>query len=182
MNAELHLRSAKLSDVPALDRLIPVSVRALHASVYSPAQIEAALGVIFAVDRQLIRDGTYYVVEAAGGVIACGGWSRRRLEFGGDSRRGDGEDDGLDPKRHPGRIRAFFVHPSWARRGIGRELVRVSEEAMRLAAFTESTLVATIAGEPLYASQGYRVTAREALPLDGGLSLPVIRMTKRLLP
>src|SRR6185503_5453073 len=100
----------------------PASVRALQAPYYSPAQMEAALGPVFGVDRQLIRDGTYFVIEREGGILGCGGWSKRRSLYGGDANRIE-PDPELDPKLHPARVRAFFVHPDWARRGIGRSIM-----------------------------------------------------------
>jgi N-acetylglutamate synthase-like GNAT family acetyltransferase len=112
------IRLARDSDMEALERLIPLSVRTLQASVYTSAQMEAALGPVFGVDRQLIRDGTYLVVENDGVIVGCGGWSRRKAVFGGDRER-PGEDAALDPAIDPARIRGFFVHPDWARRGIG---------------------------------------------------------------
>ena len=179
MAPSISIRLACLQDVPALERLIPLSVRGLQSTVYSPEQIEAALGLVFAVDRQLIRDGTYYVVEQGGVVIAGGGWSRRRAVCGGDPLRGD-DDESLDPAKEPGRIRAFFVHPEYARRGIGRALLLTCENAMRDASFCEAILVATLVGEPLYASNGYVVLEHESVPLSGGLALPVVRMGRHL--
>src|SRR5436190_1447558 len=112
-------RLAQEKDIPELEALIPLSVRALQASHYSSAQMEAALGPVFGVDRQLIRDGTYFVAEQDGTVVGCGGWSRRRSLYGGDRGR-ESEDELLDPQQAAARVRAFFVHPAWARRGIGR--------------------------------------------------------------
>src|SRR5476649_1357351 len=112
-------RLARMDDVPVLGELIPLSVRSLQAAHYSPAQMEAALGPVFGVDRQLINDGTYFVVEHSGHVVGCGGWSRRRAVFGSNRAR-PAEDAALDPAHDPARIRAFFVHPDWVRRGIGR--------------------------------------------------------------
>src|SRR5438445_7074030 len=107
--------------------------------------MEAALGPVFGVDRQLISDGTYFVVEHSGHIVGCGGWSRRRAVFGGDRAR-VGEDAALDPARDPARIRAFFIHPDWARQGIGRALLQPCEAALNAADFREAVLVATLAG------------------------------------
>lgn len=175
------LRLAELADAPALEELIALSVEGLQADSYSPAQRAAALGPVFGVDRQLILDGTYFVVEADGGIVGCGGWSRRRAMYGGDRAR-DGEDAPLDPQHDPARIRAFFVHPHWARRGIGRALLQSCEEAIRAAGFIRAELVATLPGEPLYTSVGYGVIERYDAPLKDGLSLPVVRMGKTLSP
>ena len=172
-------RLARDEDVPALEALIPISVRGLQASHYSPAQMEAALGPVFGVDRQLIRDKTYFVVKDAGGIVGCGGWSRRRSLYGSDSGRGE-EDAALNPQQDAARVRAFFTHPAWARRGIGRSLMVACEKAIAEAGFRRVNIVATLPGEALYASFGYMVAERGEIPLAGGLTLPVVRMTKAL--
>ena len=141
--------------------------------------MEAALGPIFGVDRQLIRDGTYFVAEQDREIVGCGGWSRRKALFGGDRGRA-GEDVALDPKCDPARIRAFFVHPALARRGIGRSILVACEQAILAAGFCTVDLVAPLAGEPLYAAFGYAAVERYEIALAGGLSLPVVRMTKFL--
>ena len=172
-------RLAREEDIPALEALIPISVRALQAPYYSTAQIEAALGAVFGVDRQLIRDGTYFVVEHDAEIVGCGGWSKRKSMYGGDSVRA-GEDAQLDRHRDPARVRAFFVHPVWARRGIGRSIMVACERAIIEAGFRSVDIVATLAGEPLYASFGYAVVERYEIAMTGGLRLPVIRMTRNM--
>ena len=174
------LRQARERDIPALAALIPLSVRSLQAAHYSPAQMDAALGSVFGVDRELIRDGTYFVVENAGALIGCGGWSRRRSLFGGDAGRAAGESALLDPARDPARIRAFFVHPEWARRGIGRQILSACEQAIAQARFRSIELVATLAGEPLYAAFSFTAVERYDIALPDGLELPVVRMIKVL--
>jgi GNAT superfamily N-acetyltransferase len=178
---DFTLRLATERDIATLEALIPLSVRVLQAGSYSAAQMEAALGPVFGVDRQLIRDGTYFVAESVAGVVGCGGWSRRRAEFGGDRARAS-EDVAIDPTRDPARIRAFFVHPDWTRRGMGRAILSACESAARSAGFRQAVLVATLAGEPLYAACGYAVAERYEVALPGGLGLPVVRMTKPLDP
>jgi GNAT superfamily N-acetyltransferase len=173
-------RLATDADIPALEILIPLSVRGLQGAHYSAAQMEAALGPVFGVDRQLIRDGTYFVVEDAGQMVGCGGWSKRRTLYGGDRDRA-GEDAELNPEVDPARIRAFFVHPEWARRGIGRSMLLQCEAAALKAGFRHAELVATLTGEALYARFGYAVIERCEAPMANGLSLPVLRMAKRLL-
>ena len=172
------LRLARMDDVPVLEELIPLSVRALQAAHYSPAQMDAALGPVFGVDRQLIADGTYFVVEEAGRIVGCGGWSRRKAVFGGDRAR-SGEDELIDPARDPARIRAFFVHPDFARRGIGRAILAACEEAVLAAGFQSAELVATLAGEPLYSAFAYEVAERCEVPMCDGLTLPVVKMRKQ---
>jgi N-acetylglutamate synthase-like GNAT family acetyltransferase len=172
------LRLANENDVPSLEKLIPLSVRTLQSPYYSAAQMEAALGPVFGVDRQLIRDGTFFVAEQSGQIIGCGGWSKRRASFGGDQHRNPDERDQLNPKIDAARIRAFFIHPDWARRGIGRSILLACEAAARAAGFTRIELVATLAGEPLYAAFGYSVIERFEIPLSGGLKLPAVSMAK----
>jgi GNAT superfamily N-acetyltransferase len=174
------IRPAHERDIPALEELIALSVRTLLAPHYAPAVLAASLGPAFGVDAQLIRDGTYFVVEDAGQIVACGGWSRRRTAYGGDRDRASEEDPPLDSARDPARIRAFFVHPRWARCGLGRSLLVASEDAARAAGFSTAMLVATLAGEKLYAAFGYTAVERYDSPLPGGLPLPVVRMTKTL--
>jgi GNAT superfamily N-acetyltransferase len=170
-------RLARENDAPQLEELIRVSSRELQAPYYSTAQIESALGPIFAVDYQLIRDETYFVVENENTIVACGGWSKRKSLYGGDKGRPI-EDAMLDPQRDAARIRAFFVDPSWARRGIGKSLLKACEEAIVSAEFLKAELVATLAGEPLYAAFGYAVVERYEIPMEKGLRLPVVRMSK----
>lgn len=175
------LRLASDADIPWIEALIPVSVRGLQSGHYSPEQMDAAIGPVFGVDRQLIRDGTYLVAEAEGRIVGAGGWSRRRSLYGGDAGR-LGEDPLLDPSRDAARVRAFFVHPTWARRGIGRGILIACEEAAVRAGFGRVDIVATLAGEPLYAACGYAVVARDVVLLPGGLTLPVVRMSRGLRP
>jgi GNAT superfamily N-acetyltransferase len=170
-------RLAREDDIPALEQLIPLSVRGLQVAHYSPAQMEAALGPVFGVDRQLIRDGTYFVVESERQFVGCGGWSKRGSLFGGDHGRAE-TDRELDPARDAARIRAFFVHPAWSRRGIGRSIMVACERAIIEAGFRRVDIVATLTGEPLYAAFGYTVIERYEIPIPGGLTLPAVRMTK----
>jgi len=179
LKAEWELRLAREADIPALELLIPISVRSLQAGNYSAAQMQAALGPVFGVDRQLIDDGTYFVAEQSARIIACGGWSRRKAMFGGHRHRA-GADTLIDREREPARIRAFFVHPDWARRGIGRNILSACEAAIREAGFKSIELVATLTGESLYAACGYEVIECYDAPIPDGLSLPVVRMAKRL--
>src|SRR5688572_565364 len=158
------LRIAREEDAPALERLIERVTRTSLARCYSEAQLTVALGPVFGLDRQLIRDGTYFVVEDAGEIIACGGWSKRLAVYGGDRER-TGADAELNPQTDAARGRAFFVHPAWERRGIGRALLEASESAIRAAGFTRVELAATLAGEALYARHGYAVAERYDAPM-----------------
>src|SRR5919197_91177 len=150
----LQIRTATNQDIPALEDLISNSVRNLSKEHYTEQQIEGALIYIFGVDTQLIADETFYVAETAGLIVGCGGWSKRKTLFGGDQAKA-GEDSTLDPEVEPARIRAFFVHPAWARRGVGTLILNACEEAAIKAGFSELELVATLPGEPFYMSFGY---------------------------
>lgn len=176
---EWSLRLARNSDIPELEALIERSVRELQAADYSAAQMEGALGSVFGVDRQLIRDKTYFVVEQEGAIIACGGWSKRQSLFGSDAAR-TAEDALLDPLQDAARIRAFFVHPEHARRGLGRAILLACEEAIRAARFRSIELVATLPGVPFYRAFQYEEGEHSEVPLANGLSLPVVRMSKNL--
>lgn len=174
---EWRLRRAGPEDATALGELIRLSVHGLQSSHYSVAQREAALGPVFGVDHQLIADGTYFVAVAGAKLVAAGGWSRRAARFGGSAGRPDsGPAEWLDPGSAAARIRAFFVHPDWARRGLGRALLARCESEIQAAGFRSAEIVATLAGEPLYAAGGYRVTARTTIALPDGLALPVVHM------
>ena len=173
------LRLACADDIPELETLIGRSVRELQSPYYSPAQMEGALGSVFGVDRQLIRDGTYFVAERESAIIACGGWSKRASLFGSDAAR-TVEDALLDPLRDAARIRAFFVHPEHARHGLGRAILFACENAIRAARFRSIELVATLPGVPFYLAFDYAAGERYEVPLGNGLSLPVVRMSKNL--
>lgn len=185
MHESTHIRCATTSDIPALTALIDLSVRGLQAKDYSPTQIDLALKTVYGVDTQLIADGTYFVVEAtlangSGRVLAgCGGWSKRKTLFGGDAwtRR---ENDLLNPARDAAKIRAFFVHPEWARRGIGTMILDACEAAAREAGFGRCEMGATLTGVPFYRSKGYAELEWIEVPLPRGESLPIIRMAKSL--
>jgi GNAT superfamily N-acetyltransferase len=175
------LRVATMADVPALAALIEESARALSVGWYAPDELEAAVAHVFGVDTQLVADGTYYVIDAPDGPAAAGGWSARRTLFGGDQMKG-AEDPRLDPATEPARIRAFFVHPRWARRGLGRRLYAECERAALAAGFRAFELMATRPGEPLYAALGFEVVERVPLTLPGGVVVPFARMRRAIGP
>jgi N-acetylglutamate synthase-like GNAT family acetyltransferase len=179
----LTVRQARPSDIPALQQLIRASVLSLQAADYTAEQLELALERVFGVDTQLIEDGTYFVAEARvddDQVIAgCGGWSKRRTLYGSDQCAGR-EDDLLDPQRDAAKIRAFFVHPAWARRGVGSAILEVCETAATAAGFHRVEMGATLTGVPLYLARGYVEGERRQVPLVAGLSLPIVHMEKQL--
>lgn len=181
-DAEVRFRLATREDIPRIGPLIEASVRGLSVREYSRSQMDQALGTWLGLDTQLIADETYFVVEPAGepGVLAaCGGWSRRRTPYGSDAR--PGRDDALlDPKTEAAKIRAFFVHPDWARRGIGSRLLELCETAARAEGYTRCEMGATLPGIPLYRRHGYVEGERVELPLANGESLPIVKMEKSL--
>jgi GNAT superfamily N-acetyltransferase len=178
-DATFTLRLATLDDVHALESLIAESVRVLQAPDYSTEQREAALGTVFGVDTQLIRDGTYFVIETATEIVACGGWSRRRTLFGSDQQAGR-EDVLLNPNTEAARIRAFFVRPRWERRGLGTRIMQACESAARAEGFHRLQLGSTLTGVALYRSQGFIAEREIEATLPGGLKLPVVLMSKIL--
>jgi GNAT superfamily N-acetyltransferase len=176
----LTLRLATLDDLPALRELIDASVRGLGAGYYTPAQIASSLKYVFGPDTQLIRDETYYVIEAVDqSLAAAGGWSRRATLYGGDQLKPN-DDPLLDPAVDLARIRAFFVHPNYARRGLARQLFERCQSDAARAGFKAFTLTSTLPGEPLYRALGFVEEYRSAPELPDGETLPVIRMTRPL--
>jgi len=173
------LRVATLEDVPALRALIARSIRALGAADYSSEQIDTALQSAFGVDTALIRDGTYFVVASANGeLLACGGWSRRRTLFGSDSRA-ERDESWLDPATEPAKIRAFFVDPTHARRGLGRAILERSEREAREGGFSAFALMATLPGVPFYERCGYVAAEPIIHSLPGGLAIRFVPMSKQ---
>ena len=175
----MELRIAGRSDIPRLGELIELSGRALSAGYYSPEQADAITRHVFGVDTQLVDDRTYFVIEHDNQLVACGGWSRRRTLFGGDQTKA-GLDPLLDPLTEPARVRAFFVHPSMARRGLGRQLMETCIAKARQAGFRSLELVATLPGEPLYLASGFVVVERFELDLPDGIRVPVSRMRRAI--
>jgi GNAT superfamily N-acetyltransferase len=173
------LRPAQLSEIAALNRLIAASARILSKDYYSPPQIEALIAQVFGVDTQLIEDGTYYVIERGGELVACGGWSHRRTLFGGDQAKSADNAD-LDPRTEAARIRAFFVQPVAARRGLGRRLLSHCEGRAQIASFHRIELMATLPGEPLYRALGYEPLERVWYPLHGCEAVEFVRMGRSL--
>jgi GNAT superfamily N-acetyltransferase len=179
MPPDLILRLATPADAPAIAALIERSVHGLQAGDYTRAQREAAIGQVFLVDHGLIADGAYFVVEATGGRLAgAGGWSNRKALHGAHVHGDTGER--IDPAIEPARIRAYFVDPDFARRGVGSAILRACEDAARAHGFTRAVLGATLTGVPFYARHGYLEQGREEVALPGGQSLTVVHMGRPL--
>ncbi len=175
----LEVRKAIPEDIAVLNELVRESVLGLGAADYSSEQLASALRYLFGIDSRLVEDGTYYVVEAEKRPVASGGWSRRRTLFGGDQYAARA-DDLLDPQTEPARIRAFFVHPDWARRGLGRLLLLECEGAASRSGFRRLELMATLTGVPLYERTGFRIVTTLDLELPDGVRFPLTRMGKEL--
>jgi len=174
----IALRTARIEDREAIDALIAHSARVLSAGFYGEDQVASLLRFVFGADTQLIRDGTYCVGHTdAGALVAAGGWSRRRTLYGGDVMKA-AEDPLLDPVREAARIRAFFVHPDWARQGLGRRIFGRCLQAARAAGFRTLALVATLPGEPLYRALGFQLKERFDLALPDGVTVPVAHMVR----
>ena len=173
----LYLRTAGEEDIPALQTLIPLSVRALSHGYYTPIQIESSIRYVFGVDHQLIIDRTYFLVETADGAgpVGCGGWSYRQTLYGRDQMKAQA-DPVLDPERDAARIRAFFVHPASARRGVGNMLMHACLEAIARTNFRSVELAATLPGEPLYRKWGFAAVERFEQTLPDGVCIPFVRM------
>jgi GNAT superfamily N-acetyltransferase len=178
------LRLATVADIPALHALIEASVRGLQAGDYTPAQIEGALGTVLGLDTQLLADQTYFVAEAFDPdatahrrLAGCGGWSKRKTLFGAD-RASVREPELLDPAVDAAKVRAIFVHPAFARRGLGSLILATVEAAARAAGFTRYEMGSTLTGVPLYRLKGYVEVERIAVPLPNGEALPVVKMVK----
>jgi len=166
-----------MQDRAAIEDLIARSTRALTSGVYSPRQVESALRALLGVDTQLIRDGTYYVAVAGGVLVGCGGWSRRRTLYGGDAR-GDRDAAELDPHKDAARIRAFFVDPDCARKGIGRAILERCESEARRRGFARFELMAMLSGVDFYLAHGYAPGALVQHELERGLAIGLLPMSK----
>jgi len=173
----MTVRLATIADVPALQELIELSARSLSVGFYTPAQIDAAVKHVFGVDTQLIADRTYYVIPGVAGPAATGGWSARRTLYGGDQMK-SADDPMLDPATDAARIRAFFVHPDWARRGLARQIYFACERAAYTAGFRQFELMATLPGEPLYRALGFTAVEHVVATVADGLVIPFVRMTR----
>jgi GNAT superfamily N-acetyltransferase len=186
----IRIRVATSGEVPLLRELIEASVRQLQAHDYTEKQREAALRTVFGVDSQLIADGTYLVADASAiantvagahakpAIAGCGGWSKRKTLFGGDQWSAR-EDSLLDPARDAAKIRAFFIHPAWARQGVGTLILDACENAARAAGFTRFEMGATLTGVKLFGAKGYAPVKRMDVLLDNGEVLPIVQMEKR---
>ncbi|HJP62736.1 MAG TPA: GNAT family N-acetyltransferase [Mucilaginibacter sp.] len=173
------IRVATINDIPQLLELIVLSARGLSTGYYTPAETESAIKYVFGVDTQLIKDGTYFVVEEDEMMIACGGWSKRNTLFGGDQYKTEA-DPLLNPATDAARVRAFFVHPDNARKGVGQLLINACEQAAIANGFNRMEMGATLPGVPFYAKMGYTEMEQIKLPLPDGEEMGIVKMGKAL--
>jgi GNAT superfamily N-acetyltransferase len=173
------MRIATVSDIPCLDALVKESARTLGRSHYSSAQIEGALETAWGVDTQLISDQTYFVVQFENMVVGSGGWSYRAALFGSDSEPTRIADP-IDPTNGTARIRAFFVKPHFARKGVGSMILRHCEREAVRHGFRRFELVATLPGKRFYAQHGFVAVAPITYVLGPQLTIEFVRMEKRM--
>jgi GNAT superfamily N-acetyltransferase len=170
------LRLATLEEADAIEVLMKASIRHFFPAYYDAPQVEASLLYVGVPDRDLIDDGTYFVAEIDGELVACGGWSKRDKLYSGSDAAGDSRL--LDPATEAAHVRAMFVRPDWGRRGLGRRIIEESEFAAKDGGFTTMSLMATLPGEPLYAACGFREIERTDVITPNGTPLPCVAMEK----
>jgi len=175
----MQLRHATLADVAEIERVMRESIAGISSRTYDARQVESSLRYVAHLDRELVTDGTYFVVESAGAIVACGGWSRRGRLYAG-SGTSDGDARFLDPETEAARIRAMFVVPPFERRGIGRMILQACEDEAHAAGFRELELMAMLSGHAMYLASGYRDVEEVAGALEDGTPFPLFRMRKAI--
>ena len=175
------LRKAVLADVEEIAALIAASVRGLGSSDYSERQVELSIRSVFGVDTELIADSTYFVAQADGSVVGCGGWSKRKTLYGASNYEHSRDPEELDPKTDAAKIRAFFIHPDWARKGIGTAILDACENEAREHGFKTAEMMATLPGIKLYAVRGYEGDERVGVPVGENIEIDCVIMRKTLL-
>ncbi|MEZ5428233.1 MAG: GNAT family N-acetyltransferase [Pyrinomonadaceae bacterium] len=180
---DFSIRKAALDDLAGIERLIAASVRGLSRAHYTDEQIERSVRTVFGVDTELIRDRTYFAAgeSGTGKLVGCGGWGKRKTLYGASRFSYSRDSAELDPRTDPARIRAFFIHPDFARRGIGKAILNLCEEEARAAGFRSAEMMATLPGVEFYQASGYAGEERVAVPIGDGLEIICIRMSKSLI-
>ena len=173
-------RLARRQDIPVIEPLMAAAIRDLLPQFLPPAAVEASFDIM-GLDTQLIDDGTYFIIESGGLIAGCGGWSRRATLFGGNHSAGR-DAALLDPSTQPARVRAMYTNPAFVRRGVGRLVLELCEQAAAAEGFTRVELAATMGGEPLYRACGYEQIERFEAPTRAGIDIPLVRMGKRIGP
>ena len=178
---EPRLRLATPADRDELDALMKASTRAIFPAYYTPEQTESSVQHVAHVDPMLIDDGTYFAIEAAGEIVACGGWSKRDKLFSGSTDQ-EGRARLLDPATEPARIRAMFVRDDWTRRGLGTRILDACESAARMAGFRDLALMATLPGFALYERYGFVELSRTSITLPDGVQVEAVEMARPITP
>lgn len=176
----INIRLARMSELRELNELITISARELSRGIYTEQETEGAIKYVFGVDTELVHDETYFVIEKDGEIAGCGGWSMRKTLFGGNQFSGREESVYLDPVKDAAKIRAFFIHPKFARQGLGSQLLKYCEQQATLSGFTQLEMMATLPGVKLYNAMAYKATSEEQVRLPNQISLRFVRMTKNL--
>jgi GNAT superfamily N-acetyltransferase len=177
--AEPTLRVARPDDAPSVDALMKESVAEIFPSYYDAEQVASSIRYVAEVDPMLLEDGTYFVLESASEIVACGGWSRRDRLYTG-SGESEGDSRLLDPATEPARVRAMFVRSDWTRRGLGRRILEECEAAARHEGFSRLALGATLPGVPLYLAYGFEPVEEGEIALSDGVRLGYLSMTKTI--
>lgn len=175
------IRKARRSDQPAIEKLIKESVRGLSRGDYDAEQIELSIQTVFGVDTELIADETYFIVETKTGEIAgCGGWSKRKTLYGASRYAESRDSELLDPETDAAKIRAFFIHPRFARKGIGSLILETCERAAKQHGFKSAEMMATLPGVKLYAARGYSGDEEVKVPVGENIDIICVKMRKNL--
>ncbi|HNB35547.1 MAG TPA: GNAT family N-acetyltransferase [Anaerolineales bacterium] len=177
MPTRLTHRIAQRTDLESLKALMDAAIAENLKPFLNESQI-ASSRMIMGLDTQLIDDGTYFIVEADGQLAGCGGWSRRATMYGGDQTPGRNALL-LDPRKDAARIRAMYTHPKHTRKGVGRLIISLCEQAAKAEGFSKMELVATLSGEPLYRTCGFE-SYENLIDDRGGAGVPLSRMRKSL--
>jgi GNAT superfamily N-acetyltransferase len=174
---EPALRIATIEDEVTLDALMKTSAEVLFPRFYDERQSASAVRYVAQIDRMLLEDGTYFVLESGEEPVGCGGWSRRDKLYTGS---GNSENDArlLDPATEPARVRAMFVRADWTRRGLGRRILEACEEAAKSEGFTRLALVSTMPGLPLYLAYGFKELEQADVAMPDGVTIPCVAMEK----
>jgi GNAT superfamily N-acetyltransferase len=175
------LRKATVNEIEEISILISESVRGLSKGYYNDKQIKLSIKSVFGVDRDLIEDGTYFAAEIDGRIVGCGGWSKRKTLYGASAYEKSRDSSFLDPATDAAKIRAFFIHPDAARKGIGRAILKACEEEARSLGFHSAEMMSTLPGVPLYSACGYSGDERIEIPVGEGVTIDCIKMSKELL-
>ena len=176
----INIRLATVDDIPGLQELINQSVTLLSVNYYTSKQIKSGLAHVFGVDTQLILDETYFIADVETHIAGAGGWSKRKTLYGGDQSKSGHADPLLDPETDAARVRAFYIHPAWSRRGVGTMILEACEDAARVAGFKRVELAATLPGEPFYRARGYEKGEEIPIETPDGESIATFRMTRWL--